>query len=257
MPIYNCRTLTERAVETCLQQDIGPAMVFCGLDRADDGVAEYLRSLHPRVQAVNMRGQGVSAIWNGLLSHVFDRLRLPYALVVNSDVRLRPDAYKRLVADGGLFVTCVGTSSGAKFPGGEPSGEKRPHPDFSCFLIRRECWERVGKFDAAMRIYTSDGDYHLRMHKAGVDAYCLDLPFYHYASGTLKQADPTSRERILARAHLDREAFEAKWGFPMGTTEYYAQFTNGKEHYEQRLSPAGAADVCADADPACDHGSHQ
>lgn len=254
MPIYNCKTLTERAIETCLQQDIGPTRVLCGLDRADDGVAEYLRSLHPQVQVVSLLGKGVSAIWNALLSHAFDVLGAPYALVVNNDIRLRPDAYKRLVSDGGPFVTCVGTSSGAKFPDGEPSGEKRPHPDFSCFLIRRECWEQVGKFDETMRIYTSDGDYHIRMHQAGVEAYCLDLPFYHYASGALKQADPDGRERILARAHLDRDAFEAKWGCRMGTTEYYNMFKNGKEHHAQVHNPAEDHNASGDVVSACGDG---
>ncbi len=227
MPVYNCKTLTQIAVETCLAQDIGPVRVLCGLDRADDGVAEWLRTQHPRVQSVTMLGRGVSAIWNGLLEYAFETLNAPCVLVVNNDIRLRPDTYRRLANDGGAFVTCVGTSSGAKFPGGEPSGETRPHPDFSCFLIRRECWQQVGRFDEQMRIYTSDGDYHLRMHQAGVPAYCLDLPFYHYASGTLKQTDPDGRVRILARATLDREAFEAKWGCKMGTTEYYAKFSNG------------------------------
>src|SRR5262249_25039246 len=163
-------------------------------------------------------------LWNIALSHLFDVRSAEAVLVVNNDVKLRPDAYKRLLSDGGLFVTCVGTSSGADFPGGEPSGEKRPHPDFSCFLIRSECWRRVGAFDETMRIYTSDLDYHIRMHQAGIHAECLDLPFHHYSSGTLKQAAEADRDRILKIAEEDRKAFERKWGVSAGSPEYYKLF---------------------------------
>lgn len=225
MPIWNCQHLTRDAIASCLEQDISDIRVLCVLDKGSDGVAHWLRTLHPQVQVIEMPGCGVSKAWNAALSHVFDRGEAAAALVVNSDVRLRADAYRRLYEDGGLFVTCVGTSSGAKFPGGEPSLDRiRPHPDFSCFLIRRECWQSIGPFDAGMRIYCSDGDYHLRMHRAGVSAYCLDLPFWHYASGTLKQAEPEDRERILKQAQADREAFKRKWGVEMGSGAYYELF---------------------------------
>ena len=101
---------------------------------------------------------------------------------------------------------------------------RRPHPDFSCFLIRRQVWETVGAFDESMRIYCSDGSYHVRMHQAGIDAYCLDVPFFHYASGTLKNVSVDDKERILEQASRDREAFAAKWGCAMGTPDYYKLF---------------------------------
>jgi GT2 family glycosyltransferase len=230
MPIYNCLALTRDAIASCLAQDIpGGVRVLCVIDRGTDGVAHWLRAQGPMVQVVEAPGCGVSKAWNLALGHVFDALRLPTALVVNSDVRLRPDTYRRLRDDSGVFVTCVGTSSGATFPGGEPSGKTRPHPDFSCYLIRRECWERVGQFDPGMRIYCSDGDFHLRMHQAGIEAYCLDLPFWHYASGTLKEADPEDRGRILAQATADRLAFFNKWGCDMGSPNYYKKFGEGRE----------------------------
>jgi len=191
-------------------------------DGSTDGTLPWLRSLP--VTVVPYYHIGVSALWNRGLDHLFYYLQVPHVLVINNDVRLRSDCYRRLVDDGGEFVTCVGTSSGAEWPGGEPSGKKRPHPDFSCWLIRRECWLKVGKFDERMKVYASDGDYHLRMHRAGVEAYCLDLPFWHYASGTLKEAGEEEQERILKQAQADREAFERKWGFAMGSPEYYKQF---------------------------------
>lgn len=228
MPTRNCQRLTRDAIASCLAQDIGDVRILACDDGSGDGVRQWLQTLAPTVQTICWPDAGVSRLWNMALSHIFDRRGAAYALVVNSDVRLRPDAYRRLVSDGGLFVTCVGTSSGASFPGGEPDPEaKRPHPDFSCFLIRRECWERVGPFDEDMRIYASDQDMHLRIHKAGIWAGCLDLPFYHYASGTLKQADEADRDRIMRIAEQDREAFEQKWGFRGGSDEYYKAFGHG------------------------------
>ncbi len=225
MPIWNCLALTRDAIDSCLKQDIGSVRVLCVIDRGLDGVAHYLRSLHPQVQTIEMLGCGVSKAWNVALSYVLENRGASDALVVNADVRLRPDTFRLLREDGGLFVTCVGTSSGAKFPGGVPSGKKRPHPDFSCWLIRKECWAKVGPFDEQLKIYVSDLDYHIRMHKIGIDAMCLDLPFWHYASGTLKNADVEDRERILKQAQLDREAFTAKWGVQAGSAEYYALFS--------------------------------
>jgi len=231
MPIYECLALTRDAIASCLAQDIeGGVRVLAVIDRGTDGVAHWLRAQEPRVQVVEAPGCGVSKAWNLALGHVFGREERDFALVVNSDVRLRLDTYRRLVDDGRSFVTCVGTSSGAKFPGGDPNPDRvRPHPDFSCFLIRATCWRDVGTFDANMRIYCSDGDYHLRMHRRGVQAVCIDLPFWHAASGTLKNADPDDRERILHIAAADRVAFAAKWGFEMGSSEYYAAFEGEKK----------------------------
>lgn len=171
------------------------------------------------------RTAGVSKVWNLGLHYLFDAEKADAVLVVNSDVELRPDTLRLLLEDGSPFVTAVGSSTaGTQYPGGTPTMARRPHPDFSCFLIRRECWERVGRFDETMSIYCSDGDYHLRMHRLGITACSIDLPFLHYASGTLKQADDAERDRIMEQADADRRAFEQKWGVSMGTAAYYELF---------------------------------
>jgi glycosyltransferase involved in cell wall biosynthesis len=227
MPCHDALSLTRDAIDTALAQDITGGVTVLAIDDASrDNTNAYLRSLYPRVRLISYgRPVGVSRAWNVALSYIFDREHAPHALVVNSDVRLRPDTYRLLVEDGGEFVTAVGTSSGVDFPGGEPSGTRRPHPDFSCFLIRRECWRSVGRFDETMRIYCGDGDMHLRMERAGIHAYCIDLPFHHVASGTLKNVDEEEKERILKIAGLDRLAFEKKWNVEMGSDDYYRLFS--------------------------------
>lgn len=225
---HNCVNLTRQCLPTLLNQDIGKVDILVMDDGSTDGTIQYLASQHPKIRSCHYSAKGVSYLWNKALSHFFGDLRASYVWVVNNDTRQRPDAYRRLVSDQGGFITCVGTSSGAQFPGGEPSGEKRPHPDFSCFLIRREVWERIGGFDERMAIYCSDGDFHLRMYQAKINAYCLDLPFYHEASGTMKNTSNEDRDRIQAIADRDRRAFREKWECDMGSAEYYKLFEEAR-----------------------------
>ena len=108
----------------------------------------------------------------------------------------------------------------------EPNPEaKRPHPDFSCMLIRREVWEKVGPFDENFkRAFGEDWDMHVRLQKAGIQAYCIDLPFLHHGSMTVKNADPKEVREIQIQADKNREYFKEKWGFAGASKEYYDFF---------------------------------
>ena len=88
-------------------------------------------------------------------------------------------------------------------------------PDFSAFLIRRDCWEKVGPFDERFVHYCNDMDYHIRAHRAGVTLLNSNIKFYHERSSTLKNADPEDRERISMQADRDRATFRSMYGcFP-------------------------------------------
>jgi FkbM family methyltransferase len=103
---------------------------------------------------------------------------------------------------------------------------RRPHPDFSCYLIRKEVWERVGKFDEGYKMaFCEDNDYHVRLHMAGVDAHSIDLPFYHVGSNTINTLPTAEREELCKAADANREYFKSKWGFGIGTPEYSNFFT--------------------------------
>jgi GT2 family glycosyltransferase len=244
IPVRNGVAMTRDAVADCLAQDIGDTRVWVLNNGSRDGTAEFLNSQDQQRVMVSHHGQdhGVSASWNVALRQLFDVWEAPYALVVNNDVRLRYDTYRRLVEDGGLFVTAVGVNDPRKielYETGHPlhgsipaynfpdPAAKRPHPDFSCYLIRRECWRKVGPFDEAMVHYASDGDYHVRMQQSGIEACCLDLPFLHFACGTIKTADAATAAAIHSRADMDRAAFKMKWGCAIGSPEYYALFPAG------------------------------
>lgn len=223
MPVRNSLELTKRAVASVLEQDV-PVQLRVIDNGSVDGTARWLQSQIPRVMSWTFRpGLGVSASWNFALTDAFRTA--DHALVVNNDVVLRPDTLRELMADGGPFVTAVSVDNIAGIQT-EFVKNVRPHPDFSCFLIRKAVWETVGPFDESMVHYCSDGDYHLRMYRAGFEAYTIGIPFFHYASGTLKTATEIDRIQINAQADRDRETFFKKHGVKIGSPEYYKLFNS-------------------------------
>lgn len=229
MPVLSNRQLTERAVESCLAQDLDGTRLIVIDNGSTDGVGDYLRSL-PSIELVAIeRSIGLHRAWNRALDSIFLERQAEHCLVVNNDVRLRPDTYRLLRDDGGLFVTGVSADSESELA--EVDASRRiPHPCFSCFLLRRKVWERVGPFDTSMETWAGDGDYHLRMDQMGIDAYAIQVPFLHAVSGTLKTAPNALRQQICRQADLDREAFRRKWGFAIGSRQYYARFRHPREN---------------------------
>lgn len=225
MLVRNALELTQQAVDSVLKQDV-PVILHIIDNDSTDGTSLWLEE-HPEP---NLYGEtfrpalGVSSGWNYGISRALKNS--DHVFVVNNDVLLRPDTLRALLEDGGDFVTAVSVDNpGGAF--GEWRKAPRPHPDFSCYLIRKAVWKTVGMFDESMALYASDADYHLRMHQAGIEAYTIGIPFYHYASGTLKFAKPTEKSRIQRQADKDRKTFEEKWGCEVGSTEYYSLFGHG------------------------------
>lgn len=241
-PVRNNLHLTRKAVATFKAQDI-PVEIILINNQSTDGTTAWMQTQRDVMQMYFDPPLSVTESWNRGLEFAF-KAGAEYTLVVNNDVELRPDTYRQLVADGGGFVTAVGSrdpecvkphlilheeeremKDGYSDP--DPNA-KRPHPDFSCFLIRREVYEKVGPFDEGFKIaFCEDGDYDLRLYKAGIRAYCLDLPFLHHGSMTIKNAEPGEIRRIQIQADKNREYFKRKWGFAMASEEYYKALDKG------------------------------
>ncbi len=219
----NALGLTKSAVESVLAQDI-PVQLHIVDNDSTDGTDDWIKSQPGVILHTFRPALGVSAGWNFALTTIFRAW--DHCLVVNNDLILRPDTYSALLEDGGEFVTAVSVNDPAGIQG-EWRKAPRPHPDFSCFLIRKSAWQQVGAFDEAMALYASDADYHLRMHRAGIEAYTIGIPFFHYASGTLKSATVAEHRRICDQADRDRERFAAKWLCEVGSPEYYQRFGHG------------------------------
>lgn len=236
-------TLTRKALKTFKAQDIGEVMIIVINNASTDGTNEFLQTQRDVATMYFDPPLSVAESWNRALTFVF-KAGAEYAFVVNNDTELRSDAYRLLVEDGGGFVTAVGTRDPEKIkpPYSVPNPEaKRDHPDFSAFLIRREVYERVGPFDECFKIaFCEDASYHVRMHRAGVHAYCLDLPFLHHGSMTIKNAELSEVRKIQAQAEKNRALFKKMYGFEVGSPEYYAEFGTGAPS-EETPAPGQAA----------------
>src|SRR6516162_2231856 len=144
--IVVCRNnlhLTRKAIKSFKAQDIETTILVVN-NASTDGTSEYLGTERDIAQFYFEPPLSVAASWNRALHFVF-RHGATHALVVNNDIELQPSTYRILLEDGGGFVTAVGTTSWPEVI--QPPTERRPHPDFACYLIRKETYEKVGPFD--------------------------------------------------------------------------------------------------------------
>lgn len=235
VPCHNNSDLLQTCLESVLAQTI-PVKIFAINNGSVDNTSRVLAGLDNKHIVVNAYPQlGVAGAWNYGLQRLFCSKNVggeatEGVLVCNQDVILRPDTYETLLRQGEGFVTAVSRGDEGRDSLNEPlhPGQgggvwhKRPHPDFSCFLIKRDCYRTVGPFDEAFYpAWFEDNDYHIRMARAGIEACCIDLPFYHYAAGTIKRA----RQEGLAEPYdvafrANQKRFQEKWGVLPGTKEY-------------------------------------
>lgn len=90
-----------------------------------------------------------------------------------------------------------------------------PHPNFSAFMLSKECWIDVGEFDEEFApAYFEDNDYHYRIGLAGMEAITYPPAlFYHFASKTNLEASETGLPMISnGMFENNRAAYARKWG---------------------------------------------
>jgi hypothetical protein len=219
----NCH-LTKAALASFLAQDI-PVNVLIINNASSDGTAPWMATLtDERIMQVHFSAQrSVAACWNFAMRTLDGE---SHVLIANNDVVLRPETYRLLLEDGGPFVTAVGVGSMEQMTEAtlEPQN-KRPNPDFSCFLLSRSVWN-VHKFDERyLGGFAEDAAYHATLHKHGIAAHCIGVPFYHVGSASVKYAEPERQKAIMEQADRNRELFLKEWGVAIGTPEYDTLFT--------------------------------
>lgn len=233
IPTRNCLPLLKNTIDSVLAQKIrGGVKLFIINNGSTDGTAQFLNNISLELATVvHIYPQnGVGHAWNLGLREVFKDSN--HALVVNHDVLLRPDCYSELLSFGHEFITGVSTDDISKL--NDPLSDwlrGRPNPDFSCFLIKKNVFETVGPFDELPCGFYEDNMYHIRMHRAKIQALCVDIPFYHFASATLKLADKKDRAVILKAAQNNREEFYSRYECYPGTKEYEQLFDLGDFGY--------------------------
>lgn len=223
IPVRTGLAMTRATMESVAAQDIDGGVAPIVIDNDSGDCAPFIRSLNCVTMSYRP-DKGLHYVWNRALTLAFTHMDAQYVLVINNDIEMRPDTYRLLVADGGAFVTGIGVDTRAQTAHTHVEN-KSLHPTFSCFLIRRETWQRVGQFNEAFYAWAGDCDYHVRLHRAGIKAYALDLPFYHIGSGTLKHTKGSpEHERLCKIADADRATFERMYGCIPGEPAYEELF---------------------------------
>jgi len=235
IPCHNNSALLMAGLESILAQSI-PVRIMAINNGSKDNVPFVLNNLGNEHITVNAYPQlGVSGAWNFGLRYLFDKEGAEKVLVVNQDVVLLPETYEVLNGEPGEFVSAVSVQhmDQLRYQRGT-NHNRRPHPDFSCFRITRSCYRTVGPFDeeAFPIAWYEDNDFHIRAAQRGIELVCIDLPFYHYAAGTMKAATEYEAANYYGPAFLkSKQRFKDKWGVVPGASEL------DTKAYEEMCSP--------------------
>ena len=227
--------LTKKAVASALAQTEHTPVLVIDND-SQDGTVNWLNT-KSELHTILLPGQiSLAAAWNMGIRKSWS-VKAEEILIINNDVEIRPDTYQMLQESTWLdqgshpFISCVSVDTKERM--GHPGDrqitniflDRRPHPDFSCFMMNRQVTDKVGFFDETyFPAYCEDCDYHVRMHRAGIEAVCIDLPFLHHGASTLKYADHSEGVRIQRGADINRRYFKNKYGCLPGTPEYSKLF---------------------------------
>lgn len=226
----NNLALTKKAIRSAAEQDV-PCDILVVDNFSTDGTQEWLRTKQVATVLLQNR-ESLSACWNRGL-RAFWNIGSREVLVINNDVELRPDTYRLLVSCQEPFITGVSVDKASQLGNvGDRSPQEliqaaRNHPDFSCFMITKWVWERGFRFDEEYYpAYAEDSKAHVVLHRIGIRALCIDVPFLHITSATIKNAEPTDRFRIERGAQLNRERFRKEFGCYPGSPEYLGLFSD-------------------------------
>lgn len=259
LPYIDCAALTRQATLDLLAQSTSPSpLLLIDNGSQEDGrmLAEEMRTLYPE-QILTWHHQppfpALSAVWNRALEFCWEA-GADQALVVNNDVRLAPWTYELLrevrERTDAWFVTAVSVtppqfedylSKGidhARLALGEPTESRkdgiRPEgysyggPDFSCYLITREC-HRFFQFDEGfIPAYHEDNDFHRRLQLAGFGEkiFGVNLPFLHYGSATVNRSEEV-RRAWQPRFAKCQQYYREKWGGLPGSETFQYPLNDG------------------------------
>lgn len=238
MPWVNDAEMTTQAVKDCLEQTV-PTRVLLIDQGASQAESDFVRAWieqfetpeGPRVLLWTASPPMLSlgACWNRGLSFVWET-GATQALVVNNDVRLRKETIEVLEhvtaeADA-WFVSCVGVREGEfhtegnlqeclenlRLADGEPV--QRGGPDFSCFLLQQAGHFAYPFEESLIPAYCEDLDMHRRylLGGHGPKIFGVNLPFLHYASGTIKHYTPEQREKFNRQYRGVLARYKQLWG---------------------------------------------
>lgn len=242
MPFIDCWPMTQVAARDCLAQAQDVRLLLIDNGSGDEARAECQRWVTghlPTAQSWHHRPPfpSLAGTWNRALQMVWETGGT-HALVVNNDLRLHPKTYEALLraqrATGGWCISAcnVGERWGEVeglpiLPWDEDFLASRGGPDFSCFLITKEC-HRWFQFDEGfVPAYHEDNDYHRRLQLAGFGdrIFSLPIPYLHFGSATINRT-PEIAQAFHAKFAACQAYYRQKWGGLPGQETYEIPFNN-------------------------------
>jgi len=243
VPFVNNPKMTAEAVDDLLAQE-GCEMRVLVIDKSEDREIsalgrEYLSDLFPRVLYFSQTPAlpSLAATWNKALDFVWET-GAEVAFVCNNDIRVKPDTWATLHEEmlrgqpGALplFVSAIGVRK-EQFTGAAPvHNDSKGGPDFSCFLISKECHDKYRFDEEYIPAFCEDCDYHRRLMLGGDGQriYSIDVPYLHYGSQTIKTLPDEKRLRLeRAITEGSRAQHARKWGGGVNEETYTRPFDEG------------------------------
>ena len=246
MPVIAGSAMTVQAAYDCMAQDVDPQLLilYKGKERQMLENLNWLEIKYDsRLRVIRHEFSSLAATWNFGLEECW-RGGCSEALVVNNDVRLWPGTFGLLSAVrhamDAMLVSGVNTGKdfykvdwakhGPELLASAAQGTLTPGgPDFSCFVMSRECHEKYRFDEGFAPAYAEDLDLHRRMMLAGDGRkiFGVPVPYDHIdgGSGTLKNLSPAGRTRLEEQVErVSRKYYERKWGGPVNQERFRAPF---------------------------------
>lgn len=249
IPFLDCWEATRQAAEDALAQQGVKVRVLLidngGSAKTRQLADSYCASVYEHALVWHHKPElpSLAAVWNQALDFVW-AAGGEHAWVMNNDIRVAPGTAAALLSQwtperwkGGtpLFVSAVGVTP-------EQFNAQRQHiaddiylnqggPDFSCFIISKDCHQAYRFDEQFSPCYCEDLDYHRRLMLGGDGRriFSVNLPYLHIdnGSGTLKSMSP---ERRAAKenqiTHGSRAYYVRKWGGPVNHETNLEPFCN-------------------------------
>lgn len=158
------------------------------------------------------RNIGCAGGWNLICDIAFDSLDLDKIVITQDDARINPEhIVQALEETNGMMIT----------------GIIQPFFEFSTFVITRDVWNAVGRFDENfVYVYSEDADYKQRCMLNGVVINSLYVENRDVNDSASIKNDPS-----IDRIEYNREYLRFKWGDsihpnPYARADFQAPFKN-------------------------------
>ena len=256
MPFIDCWDYTKAAATDALVQTIEPCLLLI-----DNGSKRSVRLQTEQFGRLAPIGRGrnfllwrhappfpsIAATWNRALDFVWEAGG-ERALVVNNDVRLHEKTYELLLYCAedteALFVTAVGVNEEEfTMEDSYDYDMSRGGPDFSCYLISKECHAKYRFDENFIPAYHEDNDYHRRMILGGDGdrIFSINVPFLHYGSVTINR-DEKTKAAWGEKFERNKAYYVKKWGGVVGKETFDTPFGKAMDSTTRAAIAAGDPD---------------